>query len=119
VAGVVLRHLLHDEAGAQLGLTPRSQRAADGAEHAQRQQVDLQQAQRVEVVLVPLDDAAAFHRGVFHRHQPRELVARDDEAARVLRQVAREADQRGCVSSTHSRHSGDRGRSRSRAGARR
>jgi hypothetical protein len=82
-------------AGAALELVADEvQRAADGAEHAQRQQVDLQQAQGVEVVLVPLDDAAAFHRSVFHRHQPRQLVARDDEAARVLRQVAREADQR-------------------------
>ena len=38
-------------------------------------------------------DAAALHRRVLHRHQLRDLVARDHEAAGVLRQVAREADQ--------------------------
>ena len=76
----------------QLGAHHR-QRTADGAEHAQRQDVDLDQPQRVEVVLVPLDHGALVHRGVFHRHQARDVVARDDEAARVLAEVARKADQ--------------------------
>jgi hypothetical protein len=49
-----------------------AERAPDGAEHAQRQQVDLDQPERVEVVLVPLDDAAAFHGRVLHRHQARQ-----------------------------------------------
>ncbi len=70
------------------------ERAADRREHAEREHVDLEQAQCVEVVLVPLDDAALGHRGVLHRHQAREQAARDDEAAGVLRQVPRKADQR-------------------------
>jgi hypothetical protein len=69
------------------------ERAADGGEHAEREHVDLQQAQRVEIVLVPLDDGAFGHRRVFDRHQMRQLPSRNDEAADVLRQVARKADQ--------------------------
>ena len=51
------------------------------------------QAERLEVVLVPLDDAAVFHRRVLDRHQLLDPVLADDEAARMLRQVARKADQ--------------------------
>ena len=67
------------------------ERAADRGEHAERQAVDLEQAHRVEVVLVPLDDRAVLHRRVLDRHHALEQAARDDEAADVLRQVAREA----------------------------
>ena len=69
------------------------ERAADAGEHAERQHVDLEQAQRVEVVLVPLDHGAIGHRGVLDRHQAREPPRVDHEAARVLREVARKADQ--------------------------
>jgi hypothetical protein len=47
---------------------------------------------RTDIVLVPLDHRALLHRGVLDGHQVVEPVARDHEAARVLRQVAREAD---------------------------
>ena len=46
--------------------------AADGTEHAECQHIDLEQAEGIEVVLVPLDDAAFGHGRVFDRHQPRE-----------------------------------------------
>ncbi len=69
------------------------ERAADGGQHAERQAVDLEQAQRIEVVLVPLDDGAVGHRGVLDRHHALEQAARDHEAADVLRQVARKAHQ--------------------------
>ena len=62
-------------------------------QHAERKAIDLQQAQRVEVVLVPLEDGALRHRRVLDRDHPLEQIARDDEAADVLRQVAREAHQ--------------------------
>ena len=65
------------------------QRLADGGEHAQGEHVDLEQAQRVEVVLVPLDHGAVFHAGVLDRHQARERQLREHEAAGVLREVAR------------------------------
>src|SRR5579862_9202256 len=69
------------------------QRAANRGEHAEREAIDLEQSHRVEVVLVPLDDRALFHRGVLDRHHALETIARDDEAADVLRQVARKAQQ--------------------------
>ena len=66
---------------------------ADAGEHAQRQHVDLEHAQRVEVVLVPFDDGAVGHRRVLDRHQLAQGALRDDEAADMLAEVAREADQ--------------------------
>ncbi len=62
-----------------------------GAEHAQRQHVDLEQAHRIQIVLVPLDDGAVRHGGLFHRHQGVQGMMRNDEAADMLRQVARHA----------------------------
>ena len=62
-------------------LAGQLQRAAQRRQHAQRQHVDLQQLERVQVVLVPLHHAAVGHGGVLDRHQARELAARDHEAA--------------------------------------
>ncbi len=90
---VVVGNVAQLKISSQLG-GHEAQRALQRAEHAQGQDVDLDQPQRVEIVLVPLDHAAPFHRGVFHRHQARQVVACDDEAAGMLAQVAREADQR-------------------------
>ena len=67
------------------------ERAPDRREHAEREHVHLEQAERVQVVLVPFDDRAVRHRGVLDRHEAREPVARDHEAAGVLREVARES----------------------------
>ena len=84
------RHVLHaDRAAALVG--DEVQGAVDRAEHAQRQDVDLDETKRIEVVLVPLDDRAVLHGGVFHRHQAAELVPGDDEAAGVLTQMPRKA----------------------------
>ena len=49
--------------------------------------------QRVDVVLVPLDHLAVLHRGGLDRHQLVEPVVGQHEAARMLRQMARRADQ--------------------------
>ena len=68
-----------------------SSAAAQRRQHAERQHVHLEQAEVVEIVLVPLDDRAILHGGVLDRHQLVERPSRDDEAADVLRQVAREA----------------------------
>ena len=66
---------------------------ADAGQHAERKHIDLQHAQCIEVVLVPLDDRAVLHRRILDRHIFVEAAAGDDEAADMLRQVAREADQ--------------------------
>lgn len=58
--------------------------ATQGAEHAQRQYVDLEQANHVQVILVPLDHRALRHRGILHRHQLVQRLLGDDKTARVL-----------------------------------
>ena len=63
--------------------------AAQRAEHAQRQHIDLEQPHGVQVVLVPLDDGSALHAGGLHRHQARELALGEHEATHMLAQVAR------------------------------
>ena len=62
-------------------------------QHAQRQYIDLVDAQHVEIVLVPLDDGPILHRRVLNRHQLVEPVLGQHEAADVLGKVAREAAQ--------------------------
>ena len=57
---------------------------ADGGQHAQRQNIHLEQSQRVDVVLVPFDDGAVVHRGVFNRAQLIQTAAGDDETADML-----------------------------------
>ncbi|RMS55643.1 hypothetical protein ALP64_200424 [Pseudomonas syringae pv. actinidiae] len=69
------------------------ERPAQGAEHAQCKDVDFQQADQVQVVLVPLDDGALGHRCVFDRHQRVQRVLGNHETTRMLRQVPGETDQ--------------------------
>src|SRR5690606_34144525 len=66
---------------------------ADGRQHAQSQAVHLENAQRVDVVLVPLNEGAVFHGRVFDGDQLVKPRACDDKPAHVLRQVARLAPQ--------------------------
>src|SRR3984893_11140485 len=64
--------------------------------HAERQHIDFEQSQRIEVVLVPLDDRALRHRRVFNGNQFIQAAARYDEAAHVLRYATRKSqDLRG------------------------
>ena len=70
----------------------RSKRLADAGEHAEGEDVDLEDAEGVDVVLVPADDGAVLHRRVLDRHELVEPALGDDEAADVLGEVAGEAD---------------------------
>ena len=67
------------------------QRLAQARQHAEPEHVDLENAERVEIVLVPFDEGALRHGAIADRHHLVEPAARDDEAADVLRQMAREA----------------------------
>ena len=67
--------------------------ALHAGEHAERQAIDLHEPERVDVVLVPLDHLPVLHRGGLDRHQLVEPVVGQHEAAGMLRQVARRADQ--------------------------
>ena len=70
---------------------------ADGSEHAERQHVDLEHAERVDVVLVPLQEGAVrpgtLLGAVVDRHGLVEALAGENEAADVLGEMAREAHQ--------------------------
>src|SRR3546814_1927816 len=52
---------------------------ADAGEHAQRQHVHLDEAQSLQVVLVPFDDRAVRHGGVLDGHDLLQRMAGDDE----------------------------------------
>ena len=92
--GVIGRDVLQAQKPAA-PLPDQRKAAADGAEHAQRQHIDLEQAHGVEVVLVPLDDAALGHGGVFYRHQAGELALCQHKTTHMLAQVARKPQQLG------------------------
>ena len=69
------------------------ERLADAGQHAEAQHVDLQDPQRIQVILVPFDGGAVLHGGVGDGHDLRQRPARDHEAAHMLGQMAREAGQ--------------------------
>ena len=64
----------------------------DTGQHAERQHIDLQDTQRVDIVLVPTDDGAVLHRGVLDRHQFIEPPLGDHEPADMLAEMAGKAD---------------------------
>ena len=68
-------------------------RAAHAAEHAQAQDIDLHELQDIDIVLVPFDYLAVLHGGGFDGDQVGQFILGEHEAARVLRHVARMADQ--------------------------
>ena len=68
-------------------------RLADAGQHAERQDVDLENAQRIQIVLVPLDHGAVRHRRIGDRHHLVEPALGQHEAADMLGEMAREAGQ--------------------------
>ena len=64
---------------------------SDAGQHPQSQNIDLQDAQRIDIILIPADDGAVLHRGVFNRHQFVQTALGDDKAADMLGQMARKA----------------------------
>jgi len=61
-------------------------------QHSQGQTVHLQNAQRIDVVLVPLDERAVGHGRVLDGHHLAQRSAGHDEPAHVLREMPWEAD---------------------------
>ena len=89
---VFRRNVLHPQRRAAL-LADKVQAAADRAEHAQGQHIDLEQAHRIQIVFFPLDHKTLVHGGFLHRHQAREFALGQDKTAHVLAQVARKPEQ--------------------------
>ena len=67
------------------------ERLAQARQHAEAEHVDFQNAQRVEIILVPLDEGAVIHRRIADRHHFVEPAAGDDKAADMLGKMARKA----------------------------
>ena len=70
---------------------------------------------RIDIVLVPFDDGAVLHGGIFDWHEIAQGAFGNDEAADMLGKVAREIDQflgQAAWSSKTSRIARDRGRLR-------
>ena len=67
--------------------------AAHAAEHADAEHVDLHDLQFLEIVLLPFDHLPVDHRRRLYGHEVVEPVAGEDEAAGMLGEVARRADQ--------------------------
>src|SRR6266550_7807957 len=63
---------------------------AQAREHAQPEHIDLEDAERVEIIFVPLDEGAALHRAIADRNHLVEPAAGDDEPADMLREMTRE-----------------------------
>ena len=63
----------------------------DGREHPQRQTIHLEDAQCIQVVLIPLHDGAAGHAGIFDRHNLAQRQVGQNHAADMLRQMAGKA----------------------------
>ena len=70
-----------------MALAQQVEHATQGRQHAEGQDIDLHQANRVQIVLVPLDHRAFRHGGVLDRHQPGQRTARHDETADMLGQM--------------------------------
>ncbi|MHC3925260.1 hypothetical protein ACMZ4W_00337 [Brevundimonas naejangsanensis] len=66
---------------------------ADAGQHPQGQDIDLHQAQGVDVVLVPFDEGAVRHGGVADGHGLVQPSLGQDEAPDMLGQVARKTQQ--------------------------
>ncbi len=88
-AGVVERHTREVD---RLASQPRDavDRVLDGREHAEPEEIDLQEAGVAAAVLVPLADLASCHRGGLYRHEVDQRPGRDDHAAGMLADVTRQ-----------------------------
>ena len=67
------------------------ERLSDTGQHPKAKDIDLENAQRVDIVLVPADDGAVLHCGVLDRDQFIKPPFGHDKAADVLGQVAGKA----------------------------
>ena len=90
--GALRWNVLHLKALA-LELADHVQATANGAEHAQRQHIDLHQSHGIQIILVPLDDAAIGHGRVLHRHQTRQATLGQHKSAHMLAQMPWETHQ--------------------------
>ena len=66
--------------------------AAYRRQHAERQHIDFQHAEHVQIVFIPFDEGAVIHRRIADRHQRVQPLIGNHKTADMLRQVTRKAD---------------------------
>ena len=66
---------------------------SDAGQHAKGQDIDLQDTQRINVILVPFNGGAVRHGGIGNGGEFTKRPARDDKTANMLRQMTRKARQ--------------------------
>ena len=65
---------------------------ANTGEHAEREHIDFQHADFINIVLIPFDDCAVRHGGIFNGAHFVQPPRRDDKATDMLREMTRKAD---------------------------
>ena len=63
----------------------------NGGEHSQREAVDFENPESIEIIFVPFDNRSSRHGGIFDRHQFTEWATGHHHSANVLRKMARKA----------------------------
>ncbi|MFC3631276.1 hypothetical protein ACFOM8_17710 [Paracoccus angustae] len=71
----------------EIGSREATRRIGHAGEHAERQHIDLHEAERVDVVFNLFDDLPFSHCGRLDRHQGIQTILVEDEPARMLRQA--------------------------------
>ncbi len=66
---------------------------ADARQHSEPEHIDFEHAHRIDVVFVPFDHRAIFHRRVFDRNKFAQQPPRHHKPAHVLRKVSRKPDE--------------------------
>ena len=72
-------------------LAEKIEALADAGQHAEREHIDLKEAERIEIVLVPLDHGAIVHRRIADRNDGVERSPGDDKATGMLAEMPRKA----------------------------
>ena len=74
---------------------------SDAGQHAKCQNIDFENTQRVEIVLVPLNNSAVFHRCILDRYHFFQSPPCDHKPAHMLRKVPWKPDQLACKRERH------------------
>ena len=75
--------------------------AGDAAQHAKAQHIDLHQAERIDILLVPFQHRAVGHGGIVQRHDLVEPALHHHETAGMLREMARKPHQLAGIMQRH------------------
>ena len=73
----------------------------DTTQHAKRQHINLQNTQRIQIILVPFHNGSLIHCSILNRYNIFQYTPCDDKASNMLGQMAGKADQLTCKRQGH------------------